>query len=105
MTIYHGSFKEITQFNDQPLWFAATLPQANEYVLAQDDYKSAGQFGYIYETEITDWLDTDDFNSFDDGSILKQTDAPVIRYKDDDKEYFILRNPINHKIVETEYFA
>lgn len=93
--IYHGSLNKIEKFNNSKcMWFSSILDEANEAILMQDNFNSEGRFGYLYTAIINEnevFL-TDDFSKFDDGSILKETTANIVRCTEQQPNWYLVRD-------------
>lgn len=78
MTLYHGSYKEIENFQNAPIWCSNLFDTANNYILAQSEGE-AGEFGFIYEVEIdeSEIVTVEDFVAVDCGSILNEKEGNV----------------------------
>lgn len=101
--IYHGSLNKIESFNSsKPMWFSSNIEHANEAILMQDNNQSEGRFGYVYMAEIdsNDVVLTDDFCKFDDGSILGETSANIIRCTENETEWYLVKDVTKLNIKE-----
>lgn len=78
MTLYHGSYKQIENFKNAPIWCSNLFDTANNYIIAQSEGEE-GEFGFIYEVEIdeSEIVKVEDFVAVDCGSILNEMEGNI----------------------------
>lgn len=78
MKLFHGSYKQIENFKNAPIWCSNLFDTANNYILAQSEGEE-GEFGFIYEVEIdeSEIVTVEDFVAVDCGSILNEMQGNV----------------------------
>jgi hypothetical protein len=101
--LYHGSLNEITNFEGK-IWCSSIFDHANEAILMQDNNESEGSFGHIYfcDVEISLIEETDNFNKFDDSSILNESNSEIIKASEetDQPNWYLIRNAKNFNWIE-----
>lgn len=90
ITLYHGSFNEVSPHAESSMYFTPSIAEANDYNVAQSGNKE-GEYGHIYKVTIP----------FKDIEFTHDIDNSVKRNKvlySPQEKYFRIDNPTKYKI-------